>query len=171
MKDGDFYERVGPVTSDIRRLVSGERYIAGPVPLDIQNLPVFPVAFGVSRLLDGQFFNSILTLSGGSLKRDLPVPPPGLSPGQTARVYSLFLYLKSLEPPALDDPEEAKAVWHPSRNFRLQGTNPAISGGLVAALEQLRESYPRHPGPRVKVGPGPSAPEPPGEPGPDYQRW
>ena len=39
------------------------------------------------------------------------------------------------------DPEEAKARWHAARNFRLTGNNPALSGGLDAALEQFKESY------------------------------
>ena len=88
-----FSARVGPVPIHLRRLASAERYTPGPIPLAIQALPVFQVAVGVVRLLEDQFFNELLTLSGlprlfqerlGSLKRDLPVPPPGPSPGQTA---------------------------------------------------------------------------------------
>ena len=90
VKDGDFSARVGPATSDIRRLASAERHTTWPVSLDIQNLPMFPVAVGVVRLLDDQFLNELLALSGlprlirerlTSLERGLPVPPPGLSPG------------------------------------------------------------------------------------------
>ena len=76
-----------------------------------------------------------------SLERNLPVPPAGLSPGQTARIYSLYLYLQSLAPRPVVDREEAKAKWHAARNFRLPGNNPALSGGPEAALNQYTESY------------------------------
>ena len=79
---------------------------------------MFRVAVGVVQLFDAQFFNELLTLSGlpkpfqerlGSLKRSLPVPPPGLSPGQTALTHALLTYLKTLVPPLVDDTEKAKA--------------------------------------------------------------
>ena len=138
MKDRDFSARVGTVTSDIRRLVSAERYTTGPIPLDIRDLPMFPVAVGVVRFLDDQPFNEVLTQTGlpglfrerpASLERGLPVPPPGLSPKQTARTYYALRYLKTLEPPPVGDHEEAKDKWHTARNFRAQGNNPAMSGG------------------------------------------
>ena len=54
VNEGDFSARVGPVTSDIRRLVSAERDTTGPIPLGIRNSPVLTVAVGVVQLLDTQ---------------------------------------------------------------------------------------------------------------------
>ena len=75
-----------------------------------------------------------------SLERGLPEPPSGLSLGQTARIYSPLKYLKTLEPLRMDDPEEAKDKWRAARNFRVKGNNSVTSGGLVAALDQFKES-------------------------------
>ena len=94
VKDVEFSALVGPVPRETCRLVSAERDTTGPIPLVIQNSLMFPVAVGVVRLLDARFFNELLTLSGlpklfkerlTSLERNLPDPPAGLSPGQTAR--------------------------------------------------------------------------------------
>ena len=88
---------MGPVPIDVRRPVSAERYTTGPIPLAIQALPAFPVSVGVVRSLGGLVFNELRTLTAlpkllrerlTSLERGLPDPPPGLSPGQTARTYS-----------------------------------------------------------------------------------
>ena len=40
----------------------------------------------------------------------------------------------------MDDTEEAKDEWRTARNFGVEGNNPAISGELVAALGQFKES-------------------------------
>ena len=57
--DGDFSARACPVPIDIRRLVSAERYTAGPVALAILTLPVLPVTTGVVRLLVELFFKEL----------------------------------------------------------------------------------------------------------------
>ena len=97
VKDGDFSARVGPVPIDFRQLVSAKRYTTGPISMAIHALSVFPVAVGVVRSLDDLVFNELHTLTGlpqlprerlTSLERNLPGPPPGLSPEQTARTYS-----------------------------------------------------------------------------------
>ena len=46
-----------------------------------------------------------------------------------------------MAPRTVVEPEEAKARWHAARNFRLTSNNPALSGGLDAALGQFKESY------------------------------
>ena len=111
---------------------------------------MFKVAIGVVRLLDGLVFNAFSTMTELSkflkerrtfLEQGLPVSPPGYSPGQTVRIYSLLTYLKMLEPHREDGHEEAKDKWRAARAFRAQGNNPATSGGPVAALEQFSEAY------------------------------
>ena len=64
VKDRDFSARVGSVPSDIRRLASAERHSTGPIPPDIQNFPMSPVAVGVVRSLDDQVVNELLALGG-----------------------------------------------------------------------------------------------------------
>ena len=64
VKNGDFSARVVSVPIAIRRLASAERSTPGPIPLDIQNFPMFPVTVGVVRLFDDQFFNELLALGG-----------------------------------------------------------------------------------------------------------
>ena len=40
-----------------------------------------------------------------------------------------------MEPPLVDNPEEAKAQWNAARHFRLEDNNPTPLAGLVAALD------------------------------------
>ena len=152
MKDVEFSELVASVPLDTRRLVSAERDNTGPIPLLIQNSPMFPVAVGVVRLLDTQFFNELLTLSEipklfkerlTSLERNLPDPPAGLSPGQTARTYSLYLYLKSLR----------LVPWSTPKRPRPGGTLPGTLGSRATTPPYRGDLTPPSANSRSPTGP------------------